>query len=65
MGKKVLYLFIIVVDDLGFDRSVRLVGEVMRMHCPKSRLGQRKSGTAKTVNCNSVCLIHTIQCGNN
>ena len=64
MGKKVLYL-VIVVDDLGFDRSVRLVGEVMRMHYPKSRLVQRKSGTAKTVNCNSVCLIHTIQCGNN
>lgn len=60
-GKKVLYLFIVVVDDLGFDRSVRLLGEVMRMHCPK-RLDRRKSGTAKAVNCNSVCLIHTIQC---
>lgn len=48
---------------LGFDRSVRLLGEVMRMHCPKSRLDQ--TGTAKPVNCKTVCLIHTIQCSNN
>lgn len=47
---------------LGFDRSVRLLGEVMRMHCPKSRLDQTALQNPST---EKVCLIHTIQCSNN
>lgn len=30
-------LLFVAVDDLGFDSSVRLLGEVMSMHCPTTR----------------------------